>query len=463
MKATAAPAIPEPAGHPGAAPAATPAHWRWLGGLIPAPRMAIVLLLGAVPLLAGGPVWFLWYNLAAAAAVLLDLLLDLRPGRLRATRSVEQILAAGRRYIARVEVRCDAGRPLHLQVLDDFPLEVEAPARPLHLDLRPPGRAEAAYQFTPTRRGDCILGPLRGRYLSPMGLWYWRVTWPVTHTCRVYPTLPLAAGWELMLRARRTPGAGMRRSRAPGLGTELESLRDYFPGDPYRTINWPAVARRGRLTVNQYQVDQSQQVMLALDCGRLMAPHARGVPLLEHALQAGLLLGWVAGARGDRVGLLRFSSTVERYVPPARGNTAMPVLLAATYDAAPVMAESDYAGAFAYLQRRQRRRSLICILTTLAEPPAARELVRQAGALASRHLVVVVSQQDPELYRLARLSPDTAAGAYRKAAALEWLAQRAETEAYLRRAGVVVVDAPPERISVDLVNRYLELKEQGRL
>nr|PZN40422.1 MAG: hypothetical protein DIU70_08030 [Bacillota bacterium] len=151
------------------------------------------------------------------------------------------------------------------------------------------------------------------------------------------------------------------------------------------------------------------------------------------------------------------------YLPPRPGRAAVARLLAATYNLEPQPLQPDYAGAAAYLRTRLRRRSLVVLLTDLADPATARELARQVAVLARHHLVLVVSQVDPALVAIARSLPEDAAGAYRKAAALEVLAAREEIRAGLSRAGAVVLDVPPGQLAPALVSRYLELKARNRV
>lgn len=430
---------------------------------LPAPRLALLAALGVLLLLpaAGGHwAWFTGYNLLLGALAAADWLLAPRAAHLLAARQAGPVLSVGRTARVALALAVAGGRqaPRRLELLDDLTPGLAEPAWPL--PAAAPG--EAHYEARCVQRGDQVLGPLHGCYRSPLGLWVLRCQWPVRTAVKVYPDLVAARDWELALRVRQ-PQAGARRVRHRHGGTELESLREYQPGDTLRAVNWAASARRGRLIVNEYQAERSQPVLLVLDCGRQMSPWLAGRPRLDHALEAGLLLGWVSAAAGDRVGLLLLGAQVDAWIPPRPGRPAVARLLAATYALQPQMAEPDYAGGLAYLRARHPKRALVCLLTDLGDPLSTAAVVRHCTALAREHLVLVVAQQDPELLRMARALPEGAPEAYRKAAALEALARREQAKGALQQAGALVVDVPPGQLSAAVVNRYLELKQAGRI
>lgn len=427
-----------PAGGPAAgavhAPAGlTPARPGWP---LPSTRLALLVAAGGlalapwVPLLAAlsgdhqalaaapSP-WprLLAYNLALAGLALADLLLAPRARTLLAGRQAEAVVSRGRSTPVTLRLANRSRWPVRLSLTDDLSPDLQDPGWPLALALPPGGEATLTYTTRAGRRGNQSLGPLHGRSHSPLGLWLLRRRWELTHTLKVYPDLTAARDWELALRGSHLTAGGARRSRILGGGTDPDDLRQYQPGDPLRWINWPASARRGRLIVNTYRTERSQNVILALDTGRLMQPHIDGRPRLDHALDAGLLLAWVAAAQGDRVGSLLLGAEPGGFLPPRPGRAAVARLLATTYNLAPQPLQPDYAGGIAYLRSRLRKRSLIVLLTDLADPGTARELARQAGSLARHHLVLVVSQVDPALEQLARSMPADAAETYRKAAA----------------------------------------------
>jgi uncharacterized protein (DUF58 family) len=256
---------------------------------------------------------------------------------------------------------------------------------------------------------------------------------------------------------------GQRRSRPPGAATAFAGLRDYIPGDDPRRINWKATARRDQPVTVELEAERGQQVMILLDCGRLMTARAGALSKLDHAVNAALLLGWLAQQQGDRVGLVTFTDQVDSFLAPQRGPTQVNRLSEALYGVRAQFVEPDFGEAFALLARRVGRRSLVVVLTDVLDPGASRELVAQALWLSRRHLVLVVAMEDPALVAARDAPIDRSTRAYEWAAAEELLASRRQSFELLRRGGVLGLDVPAGTLSPALVERYLELKERALL
>jgi uncharacterized protein (DUF58 family) len=280
---------------------------------------------------------------------------------------------------------------------------------------------------------------------------------------KVYPNLSEAAQFSLMARKGRLQQVGIRQARLQGAGREFESLRDYMPDDELRRIDWKATARRGKLVSRQYEVERSQTVLLALDVGRTMLAEIDGVPKLDYALHAALLLAYVASLTEDRIGLLVFSDTVHTYLPPKRGRSQVYAILDAVYNAKATLAEPDYRAAFAYLHARWRRRSLLVCFTDLWDPDSSRQTISELVSQQPRHLTAAVTLLDTRVLRLAEQEADTAPHIYEKAVAMQVLEDRKRANATLSQRGVLVVDSRADKLSAELVNRYLEIKERTML
>lgn len=432
---------------------------------LPAPRFAGLVLLGALPA-ALSPAhlalrFTLAYNLLLLLVALADLAAAVSLKALSLRRHALRILPVAEGGRAGLALHNAGRRSVTLELQEDLSPALGGHSPRLYTTVAPGGRAAIGYRVVPQRRGDYRIGPCHGRYASPLGLWTLRFIWHAVTPVRVYPHLP-EIGRTAALR-RRGPEAGLRRIRQRGMGTEFETLRDALPDDERRYVNWPASARRGRLVVNQYQLERSQHVMLLLDTGRLMLPRYRGVTRFDYALNAALLLGSAAAQRDDRTGLLAFGREVVRFLLPHKGKEQVLRLLESTYDLEPEMAEPDYAGAIAHLQARWKRRSLVVLFTDLVDAETSAQLIAHLGPLARRHLVVLVAMADPDLLALARSEPESATAAYDKAVALQVLAQREAARTALTARGVLVLDVTPQQVSEAVLARYVEIKERGLL
>jgi uncharacterized protein (DUF58 family) len=267
----------------------------------------------------------------------------------------------------------------------------------------------------------------------------------------------------LLARRGRLQEAGLRASRRFGTGTEFESLREYQPDDDYRRINWKATARRGRPMTAEFETERSQNVLALLDAGRLMATEVGGLTKLDHALNTSLLLAYVAALRGDRVGLLAFGDRVLTYLPPRRGRHAFLAMLATLYNLAAEPVEPDFDRAFEFLAARQMRRSLLVLFTDLTDRDVSSALVQHLARLARQHLAVCVTLGDPAVLTAASATPSTTAAVYERVVAARLLEERAEVLSALRQRGAITLDVPADRLTVAVVNKYLELKARTRL
>ena len=256
---------------------------------------------------------------------------------------------------------------------------------------------------------------------------------------------------------------GMRRARPPGASTAFAGLRDYVRGDDIRRVSWTATARRDRPVMVEVEAERGQQVIIALDCGRLMTAPAGDLDKLDHAVNAALMLAWVAQAFGDRVGMMTFDDRVTGFIKPERGAAQLRRITEALYSVKSEYVEPDFGHAMTHLALRVGRRSMVVLLTDVQDPEASRELVAHALRLAARHLVLVVAMSDPSVLS-ARDGPINSTNrAYEWAAAEEFVSSRRESFELLRRGGVLGLDVVAGKLSPSLVERYLELKERALL
>lgn len=429
-----------------------------------------LFLLGSLSLLlsAFGLVWITvtlgWYALLLALA-LTDLMLFPPLESLKVERDVEERLTAGTQIAVRLNVRSSSPVPLYLELRDSPPevFQSDLTAPSIVLRLRPAFQQTITYHLTPRARGDYAFGDLYVRVRGRLGMMHRLGRIAATLPVKVYPNWSEAIHFDLASRRGRMQQTGFRRMRLQGPGGEFESLRDYLPDDEQRRIDWKATARRGKLVTRQYQAERSQCVLLALDVGRTMAAEIDGVRKLDYVINAALRLAAAATQADDRVGLLVFSDRVKTYLPPRKGHAQVYAILEALYNVEAGLDEPDYRGALAYLQARWRRRSLVVCFTDLWDPDSSRQTIAELAALQPRHLAAAVTLLDTPLLRAAEQAPVSAAAIYRKAVALQMLDDRHHANAALRQRGVLVIDAPADRLSAELISRYLEVKEKMQL
>lgn len=386
-----------------------------------------------------------------------------RPGGFMASRVLPEPFSLGEQQAVQVLIAHADAAGLQAEVADHVPPELRPDRRVVNGAFDRDGLLTVEYHVQPPTRGAYTFGPVDLRCWRPRGWLIRQVRIKADEKAAVYPNVLAIKRYELMLRRGLRIMLGLRRARPPGATTAFAGLRDYLPGDDIRRISWKATARRDSPVTTEVEAERGQQAIIALDCGRLMTAPAGLLTKLDHAVNAALLLAWVAQSQGDRVGMLTFNDVVRRFVSPQRGPAQVTHLNRVLYDVKPEYTDPDFGEAFSQLAFRVSRRSLVVVLTDVLDPEASRDLVAHAMRLSRRHLVLVVAMSDPEVLAARDAPIEHSPRAYEWAAAEELLSARRASFEQLRQGGVLGLDVEAGRLSPALVERYLELKERALL
>jgi uncharacterized protein (DUF58 family) len=350
---------------------------------------------------------------------------------------------------------------MRCEVHDHHPASLEVEGLPRFVDLGPGQWNEVRYEVRPIARGAAKFGPAEARVASPLGLWQVTRRAGEETPVRVYPNFQALARYTLLATDHRLSQIGVLQIRRRGEGTEFHQLREYRQGDPQRAVDWKATARTARLVSREYEEEKDQRVLLVIDCGRRMASKDDQLSHFDHTLNAALLLGHVALRQGDAVGMLTMGG-VHRYLEPRKSVAAVHAMLNRVYDIEPTLAVPDYHLAAHEVMRHMRRRALVVLLTNLRDEDDE-SLLPALKLLRTRHLVVLASLREAILGRALSARVDSFDRAVTHAAAADYLALRERVFRRIAAAGVMALDVEPERLPIALVNRYLELKREGRL
>jgi uncharacterized protein (DUF58 family) len=431
-----------------------------------APRgIAALLVLAFVAyVLAGSFAWPVAAGVALAAFVVLiayDAVL-LRGG-VEIVRAEPPRLALARRDVLQYEVTNRTQRERRIAL-------VEAPADRLAIDveearavLPPRTRTQLTLGVVPRERGRTALRSYHARIQSSLGIVELRRAFAAPVAVRVMPDLSaLDRSGDLVARTKLIE-SGLRRLRKRGVGGEFASLREYTTDDAFRSIDWKASARRGKPMVAQYEVERAQQIVVALDAGRLMTPRLGDRRKLDYAVSAALAIAAMARLAADRVGVIAFAATVLARVQPGSGTQHSAELTDLLSDLEPRFEEADYERAFLEIERSLRRRSLIVLFTDLFDPVASGAVLAAAKLLTARHLVLMVLMNDAAIGAALRRVPQHADDAYRAAVAATLSEERARAVATLRDRGILVVDVPAAELSIALLDAYVDIKTRGLL
>ena len=412
--------------------------------------------------------WLIGIDVLIAGLVLADLFTLPRAREISAERQCGQIASLRKAHRVTLTITNHGRRDRVVWVRDGAEADLAPDPDQFLIVLHARSRSIVHYDARPDRRGRFVLTEVYMRVRSRFGFWQRYLASACTSHIHVYPDMKQLGEYAVLARTNRLSLMGVRRTRKIGQDNEFERLRDYTPDDNYKHIDWRSTARRNRLTVKDFQANQSQRIIFLVDCGRMMTNESAGLSLLDHALNAVLMLSFVALRQGDQVGLLCFSDEIHTFVPPGGGTRMMNRLLHASFDRFPQMVESRYDEAFLYLAAHCRKRALVVLVTNVIDEVNAHQIKRYLGTLVGRHLPLGVLLRDHRLFEAVDLhgtaaenSPDEQL--FPAAAAADILTWRHQILADLETKGVLSLDVFPEQMTAPLVNRYLDIKARHLL
>ncbi|HEU0199669.1 MAG TPA: DUF58 domain-containing protein [Burkholderiaceae bacterium] len=444
-----------------------------LGGVLLAAALATVALIAGVAVERVG----LLITVAAILAVcatLLDLMLSARAWQ-RAPLLLDRVLPAALALGVPAHVRLvftnPAGRRWRARVFDHADPTLTLAGLPLAVAVGPGERVVATYSVTPQKRGELFFLPAELRVASRWRLLELRRRIGATQAVRAYPNFAAVARYAWLAADRRLTEIGIKTYAQRGEGTDFKELTEYRPGESLRHIDWKATLKLQRPIVREFQDERDQNVVFLLDCGRRMRADetgAEGVPVLshfDHALNAVMLLAYVALKQGDAVGALTFGhepGTTPALFAPRKGMSSFNALLAALYAVQPQPAFSDYLLAAGEVMARLPKRSLIVLITNFRDEDAA-ELAPALKLLRTRHLVIAASLRERVVRALVEQPLAQAETVFGVAGA--HLYEQARRDAFTRLAArdALLIDVEPEQLPVELVNRYHAVKRAGLL
>jgi uncharacterized protein (DUF58 family) len=442
-------------------------------------RLAITLLtLGGVvtlaTLIAGASLSFAETLAAAWAATLLviavvDTLVTAKAWRqanVVVLRRLPDAFAIGMRGEVRLAIEATGPGVWRCVIYDYVDPTLEAQGLPLSVTIHGAQHIEISYWVLPTRRGDVTFQAADVRVRSRLGLCERLERLGEQETRRVFPDFAQVSRYAWLAGDRRLQELGIKTYQQRGEGTDFKQLSEYRIGDPVRHIDWKATLRFGKPIIREFQDERDQRVMLLVDSGRRMRADdvagRLGNAFFDHVLNAVMLLAYVALRQGDEVGAMTFGTPAgeERSVAPRKGVHALNFLMSELYDVQPTLTHSDYISAATALMSRQHKRALVIIVTNFRDEDSA-ELGNALRLLRSRHLVLLASLRERIVAELAS-QPLAGSNASVEVASAH-LYEQARRDAFNRLAArdSLMVDAEPERLGVELVNRYQAVKKAG--
>ncbi len=371
-------------------------------------------------------------------------------------------LALGRWGEVRLHVEHDFPQPLNIHIYDHVPEGLSFENLPLTVELQPGQSSEFGYRLRPLKRGHFTFEHCEVNLPSPLGLWSGKRLLKVADHTRVYPDFACLYGGQLLAVDNWLSQLGVRQNQRRGQGMEFHQLREFREGDSLRQIDWKATARQRTPIAREYQDERDQQIIFMLDCGRRMRSQDGELAHFDHALNACLLLSYVALRQGDAVGLSTFAAEQEHYLAPVKGTGQLNVLLNAVYDLHSTRRSADYLTATTQLLARQKRRALVVLVTNLRDEDDE-DLLTAVKRLGQQHQVLVASLREKVLDMTRQQPVQTVEEALTYCGTVDYLNARAELHERLSAHGVPVVDAQPEMLGPILVTHYLSRKKAGSI
>jgi uncharacterized protein (DUF58 family) len=348
---------------------------------------------------------------------------------------------------------------IRIKVIDEIPVQLQQRDFSVDAVLDSDESKNIAYDLRPVERGEYIFNDTNVFVKSPLQLVVRRIKNEGEQMVKVLPSyLPLRQ-FELMAYSNNLAEAGSRKIRKIGHSLEFEQIKEYVTGDDIRSINWKATARKGgQLMVNNYTDERSQQIYCIIDKGRVMKMPFEGMTLLDYAINATLILSRVALIKQDRAGLLTFAENISHFLPADRKASQMGHILETLYNQQTKFLESDFEKLYGHIRTRISQRSLIVLFTNFESMSGLQRQLPYIRHIARNHLVLVVFFENTELRQLIDEPATDIETLYTKTIAEKFVYEKRLIVKELQQHGIFTILTAPQNLTINTVNKYLELK-----
>lgn len=395
----------------------------------------------------------------------LDFVIARRLPKVEITRELPGNLAVDKWTPVTLRIRHQFPHSTQVRLFDGVPATSDYQHLPLTIDLQPNKISSNEYLLRPLERGPLHLAPSHIEFSSPLGLWNIRAQIGESSQAKVYPDFVSIANYAILATENHTSQIGIKKKQRRGEGMEFHQLREYRQGDSLRQLDWKATSRRHKLIARDYQDERDQQIVLMIDSGRRMRAKDDELSHFDHALNAMLLVSYIALRQGDSVSLMSFGNEANnkhRWIPPQKGTERVSVLLNGIYDLQASQSTADYITAAEKLSILQPKRSLIILVTNSRDEDNS-ELLLAANLLKKRHLVMIANIREQILDNLNDQPVQTFDDALSYASVRRFLHERSESHKKLTTAGIYAIDCTASQLAVRVANAYLEIKSTGVL
>ncbi|WP_276380774.1 DUF58 domain-containing protein [Flavobacterium sp. H4147] len=394
----------------------------------------------------------------------LDLLiLYLTKTGIEAERITPEKLSNGDLNPINIQVKNHYTFPILIKIIDEIPFQFQVRDFKIVKTVKASEHKEFGYELRPTERGEYHFGFLNIYVSSPLRLISRRFVFGKDQMVPTYPSYIQLRKYDLLAFSNNLYQYGIKKIRRIGHTMEFEQIKEYVQGDDLRTLNWKATAKKNALMVNQFQDEKSQSVYMAIDKGRVMQMPFDGLSLLDYAINSTLVLSNVILKKQDKAGLFAFSKKVENRVFAERRGSQMQKILETLYNIKTDFFESDYSRLYVDIKKNINQRSLIILYTNFETMDGLNRQLPYLKGIAKSHLLVVVFFQNTELNSIINKKTDTIQEVYDKVIAEKFMFEKRLIANELKKYGIHSVLTQPENLTLDAINKYLEIKSRGIL
>ena len=348
-------------------------------------------------------------------------------------------------------------------IIDEIPFQFQKRDIWFKTALKPRQRKLISYSLRPTRRGEYEFGYIRVFVTSALGLIRRRYNFSQGETLAVYPSFLQMRKYELMAISNNLSEIGIKKIRRLGHSLEFEQVKSYVQGDDYRTINWKATARHGSLMTNSYIDEKSQQVYCVIDKSRAMKMPFEGMSLLDYAINASLVLSNVALLKEDKAGLITVAEKIGAVVPADRRPTQINKILEVLYKEKTRYLETNMELLYATIRNVVKQRSLVVFFTNYESMYALQRQLPFLKRIARFHLLLVVFFENTELKKVSETTASDVEGIYIKTIAEKFAYDKKLIVKELAKYNIQSILTTPQNLTINTINRYLELKARQKI
>ncbi|MEL6862949.1 MAG: DUF58 domain-containing protein [Bacteroidota bacterium] len=376
-------------------------------------------------------------------------------------RRLPKVFSLGDDNVVKLELSNESGRALDVHVIDELPIQLQQRDFGISVHLKEQEEKVLSYYIRPLERGEYAFGQVNLFLSTQIGLVQRRIQHRYPMTVAVYPSIIQMKQYEMRAFDRISHWQGIKKMRRLGHSYEFEQIKNYVRGDDFRSINWKASSRRAQLMVNQYEDERAQQIYCIIDKSRAMKMPFNGLSLMDYAINTSLVLSNIILRKHDRAGLLTFSDKIGTTLKADGRPQQLNKIITALYREKERPLEANYELLFQSARRLIKGRSLLLLFTNFESTYALERVLPILRRINNLHLLVVVFFENTEVKDFVKKQVKTTEEIYLQTIAQQFISEKAQMVQKLKQFGIQAVLTRPEDLSMNTVNKYLELKSRG--